>query len=116
MKKKIYLSGPITGVSDYREKFAKAEKAFADKYEVVNPVAIGEVLQRLRRELGAPEPEWKDYMKPCIQALVGCDAIVLLDGWKNSKGARLEKFIAEELMMYVFTWDDGCPAYFARFF
>lgn len=99
MKKKIYLSGPITGTADYRERFAKAEKAFADKYEVVNPVTIGEGLQKLRRELGAPEPEWEDYMKPCIQALVGCDAIVMLEGWENSKGARLEQMIADILGM-----------------
>lgn len=47
--------------------------------------------------------EWRDYMIANIPAVVDCDAIVLLDGWHKSKGARLEHHIALELGMKVLT-------------
>ena len=42
---KIYIAGPITGVVDYREKFAVAERELAKRGHVVlNPAALPEGL------------------------------------------------------------------------
>ena len=37
---RIYISGPITNVLDYKEKFARAEQNLKEKYpdaEIINP-------------------------------------------------------------------------------
>lgn len=84
---KIYLSGPITGVPDFKEKFeaAKAEieeKAWGWGYdlEIINPAAI-------ELQAGASH---EDYMKVCMQELAKCDTIYMLNGWQNSRGACRE--------------------------
>ena len=46
-----------------------------------------------------------------ITHLVTCDAIALLNNWTDSKGARLEKHIAEQLgMRVIFITDNGAAA------
>jgi hypothetical protein len=42
-----------------------------------------------------------DYMKEDIPILLQCDGILMLSNWTGSKGACLEKHIAEELGMFV---------------
>ena len=38
---KIYISGAITGIDDYMERFAKAEKKLTEQgYSVVNPAKV----------------------------------------------------------------------------
>lgn len=43
---KIYLSGPITGVANYRENFRRAKEALTrDGYtQIINPAELCEVL------------------------------------------------------------------------
>jgi len=92
---KAYLSGPITGVDGFERIFEVAERAvYQDPrfYDVVNPVEIGKNLKST-----IPEPTWEDYMRADIKALCDCDAIVLLDGWEQSRGACIERRLAEDL-------------------
>ena len=86
---RVYLSGPITGLSEeeYTRRFATAERHYeAAGYEVVNPVTIGQELQKT-----IPQPTWGDYMKVDLEALATCTHIALLEGWENSRGAQSEK-------------------------
>ena len=46
-----------------------------------------------------PAPTWEEYMRADLRALVGCEAIALLPGWEQSRGARTEVSIAAELGM-----------------
>ena len=48
-----------------------------------------------------PARQWSDFLRKDIAELVKCRAIAMLPGWEKSKGARLEKHIAEELGMRV---------------
>ena len=40
---------------------------------------------------------WADYMRADLKLLLDCDYIFMLEGWEDSKGARLERGLAERL-------------------
>lgn len=82
-KMKIYISGAISGTSDYTERFAEAERDLTERgFIVVNPVKIFSSLPE--------DTTWEQYMELSMVLLKMCGAICFLEGWKNSKGARLE--------------------------
>lgn len=78
---RVYISGPITGVENYKALFENAENKLRYMgYEVINPARIDfECLS------------WDEYMKVDLELLKMCDAIVMLEGWKNSPGACVER-------------------------
>lgn len=85
---KVYISGQISGlpIDEVRAKFEKAEADLTNKgYEVINPTKNG-------IPFNAP---WELHVAMDIVLLIGCHAIYLLPDWGNSKGATLEKNIAE---------------------
>lgn len=89
---RVYLSGPISGLDPVKSRalFDAAERELlANGHTVVNP-------WRLDDESG-PLPSWADYMKRDIPILLGCDGIMMLDGWQQSEGAKLEYHIARSL-------------------
>lgn len=90
-KMKIYISGPMSGLPElnfpaFNEAAAKLRKL---GYEVINPAE--------KPEENNPDMAWADYMRLDIKLLMDCDAVALLPGWINSKGARIEITLAEEL-------------------
>ncbi len=85
---KCYLAGPMTG---YPELNYPAFVDFAERlrkmgFEVVSPA-----------ELNPITTPYREAMINDIRALVECDNICLMDGWEKSKGATLEKHIADVL-------------------
>ena len=81
-KERIYISGAITGVPDYKEHFAKAQKELeAQGYAVINPAALDEVFR---------EAEYEEFMFVDIHLLALCDAIYMLNNWQQSRGANRE--------------------------
>ena len=96
MKKKvIYVSGKITGTSDYADRFSAVEdKLIAEGYEVLNPVRTGKWLERY---LAPEKPTWVQYMKSAIAAMMKADCIYMMSGWNQSKGAWVEHFLARVL-------------------
>ena len=100
---RVYLSGSITGVKHADKLFAKAEeKLELEGYDVVNPYKVGELLKKEYTKKNKV-PNYEDYMREDIGLLINCDAIYLLENWGTSKGARLEKKIAEVLKMQIMT-------------
>lgn len=80
---KIYISGPMTGLTEHRIKhhFGEAEKYLRQEgFTPVNPA----VLQ------GVPGLEYDEYMAIDFAMLSICDAIYMLKGWEDSPGAKLE--------------------------
>jgi hypothetical protein len=92
---KIYISGKITGL-EYDEAFAMFEAA-----EVVLAKLGHEPVNPMKKVSEQEGKSWSEYMKEDIPILLECDAIYLLNNWGDSKGARLEKIVAEELGMLV---------------
>ena len=91
-KKRTYISGPITGDPDARERFRDAERSLIEDGGLpVNPFDNGL----------ADESPWQDHMIADIRMLMSCDAIFMLKGWNESKGARMEFHIAEEMGMEI---------------
>lgn len=97
----IYLSGPMTGLPDhnYPAFQAAAERLRAQGATVVSP-----------HELPANCPgcgendlphSWAEHMRADLAALLTCDVIMLLPGWETSRGAQLEKTVAEAVNMTV---------------
>ena len=103
---RIYLSGKITGreKEDYTRQFARAESFYkTGGFDVVNPVSIGEEVLKLN-----PNAEWQDFMIRDLEALRTCTHIALLEGWEESKGAKMEKAEAEKMgleIMYLKLFD-----------
>ena len=88
----VYISGPITDVPDYKEKFGLIEASLKlEGYETVNPsnVNLGE------------NATWEEYMRHDIKLLCDCDAVFMMKGWQRSKGARVENYIAKKLGLLV---------------
>lgn len=96
----IYISGPVSGVPNYRESFVKAKTALeAQGYETMS-ILDCDFLQK-------DSFKWSDCMKFCIAMLEKCDGILMLRGWRTSVGATIEKAWAEKL---------GIPVYEELFF
>jgi hypothetical protein len=85
---RVYISGPITNMPGLNRAAFRSAAAYLRGmgYEAVNPFDV------------CKNPAtWKDAMRADIAELVRCDVIALLPGWKDSRGARLEKHIADEV-------------------
>ena len=81
---KVYIAGPISGVPDYKERFAEAERFLKGQgYDVVNPALTEN-----------SEYSYKDYIDSGLRQLSECDALCTLPGFENSKGALLERAYA----------------------
>lgn len=95
-----YLSGPMTGLPDYnRPTFNEAATHLRSQgLKVWNPAEEFDSTYIHPR---------KFYMRKDIEALLKCQAIVMLHGWENSSGARLELEIARELEMNIFFLGDN---------
>jgi len=99
---KIYLSGPISGKPDFNRKAFQSAKDKIIKecspvtdIEVVNPLDIADLINVEFIERGNfREPAWEDYMKRDITELMGASCVYLLDGWRDSRGANVEHFLA----------------------
>lgn len=82
---KVYISGAITGVDNYKELFKQAEIALEYAgYEVVNPCD-------LPHQHGQT---YEEFMKEDIVELLTCSHIHMLYNWMDSNGAKLEAAIA----------------------
>jgi len=94
---KVYISGVITngGTLDEKQRAANFARFYAEAdrlrslgHEPVNPLDLH------------PAPNdvsWTQAMRVDLRALLDCDAISLLEGWQESRGARLEVRVAREL-------------------
>lgn len=90
----VYISGPMEGLPDFNyPAFNEEAASLRDKgYKVINPAENDEGDMTLPRH---------HYMRQDIKHLLNANIVVVLPGWSNSKGARLEVAIAKELRLNI---------------
>lgn len=83
---RIYIAGPMTGLPElnYPAFHARAAELRAQGHDVLNPA----------ENPAPPCGTWAGYMRLAIAQLVTCDTIDLLPGWRESKGANVEAWLA----------------------
>ena len=82
-KKKVYISGPITGTKDYMSRFSTAHLSLARQgYSVVNPAMVNAMLPE--------DTTYDEYMDMSFAMLDMCNSVYKLDGWEKSNGACME--------------------------
>lgn len=107
---RVYLAGPMTGIPQFNIPAFDNEalRLRAVNVDVVSPAELDGFEMRqhlLKSATGSVEdyPEgmtWGQFLGRDIELLVddGIEAVVVLPGWENSKGARLETFVASAIM------------------
>lgn len=91
---RVYISGQITGLEpqEAQERFEGAEYLLENiGLTPINPLKNGLPFNS----------SWEEHLVKDIEMLMSCNAIMLLGNWGNSKGARIEKQIAEEMGLKV---------------
>lgn len=97
----VYLAGPMSGRFEFnREAFdAAAEHLRRGHFAVINPHDI----DRARGydwtgNDGHTLPDdfdYRDTLRQCLGLIDACDMVVVLDGWEQSTGARIEVHYAQ---------------------
>lgn len=90
----IYLAGPMSGLPDYNFPafHAAAKRLRSMGYTVINPAEL---------DGGDTSKPWDYYMRRDIPMLLTAEAVAVLPGWEQSRGATLEVTIARALGMPV---------------
>lgn len=92
----LYIIGPITGIeNDNREEFIRVANLLGEKHDNISIPHYNHV---------AMWDEWRDAMALSVRH-IGNElyddrddfGIAMLDGWEQSKGARIEHDLAEAL-------------------
>lgn len=99
-----YIAGPMSGYPEFNYpafKAAAAElraqgKAVRSPTEISQDVAPAEYTD---------EKPYDYYLRrSLLMLLLDCDEIVMLPGWEQSRGARIEHAVAEALGMPIHEW------------
>ena len=96
--KKVFISLPVSGQErTLGESYTEADEwSFANyKDESIVTVAQSNIQQMIDDMASVPQDEYPKYMGEDIAKVLECDAILMCDGWENSKGCQLEHKAAE---------------------
>ena len=111
-----YIAGPMAGMVDHNiplfDQVAKHIRAYGGV--PVNPAdhsrdlaqRAGMPVDEYRRQFS--DRDWRVHIyKYDLRKLVTSDAIVLLEGWHESRGATLEALVAYQLGLDFYLWNNG---------
>lgn len=80
---RVYISGAITGTNDYMERFNRVEARLSKEgHMVFNPAHANSFMPQ--------GTTYEEYMEISFCLLKMADAIYMIKGWENSKGANRE--------------------------
>ena len=84
--KSVFLSGPITGVDGYKDRFA-------DAAEVIKALGANTVFNPAAEIPDSTERE--EAMRICTEKIITSDCVITLPGWRDSEGACFEYAASE---------------------
>jgi len=97
---KIYISGPISGKTDHNAPLFRAVRLALEgqRFDDATTIAVDP------HDLVPSNATHQDGMRLCLNELTmgDFDAIVMLPGWEDSKGARLEASVAQAIGLKLF--------------
>ncbi|OXA83692.1 hypothetical protein B0A56_00805 [Flavobacterium columnare NBRC 100251 = ATCC 23463] len=102
--KKIYIAGKVSGLSieSVLKKFDNAQAEIEDLgFKAINPITV----------VNDWQCDWHTAMKKCIKALMDCDAVVVLEDYKTSNGAKIELELCKRLGITIFYGVDDLAKY-----
>ena len=102
MKRRIYISGPMTGIEprEYRRRFREAETILRRHgYGCINPCRVWPCrfpwLYRLMNALLGRRLTYAVILAyDLILLMTRADGIAMLPGWQASRGAQIENYVA----------------------
>lgn len=85
---KLYLAGPMSDLPEYNYPafFDAADQLREVGYLVSNPAEL--------HSLDEPLPDYSTMLAGALKASLDCDGVAVLPGWGDSRGARLEVYVA----------------------
>lgn len=115
----LYITGPMTGIPQFNIPAfdAAAASLRSQGHDVTNPAeedspAVREAaFASTTGDLADLDPTgetWGDLLARDVKIVADrVDGVVLLPGWENSRGARLEAFVAVQCKkpVYLYQWD-----------
>ena len=107
MKRRIYISGPMTGIEprEYRRRFREAETILRRHgYGCINPCRVWACrFPRLYRLMNALLGKRLAYAVilayDLILLMTRADGIAMLPGWEQSRGAQIENYVSQHFWM-----------------
>ena len=96
MEMRIYLSGSISNDPDYMDKFATYKRVLQRLHPEATVISPATDVNHSGHDQG-----WKSYMRADIEAMKTCTHIALIPGWHNSRGAKMEQWLAKRWGMEV---------------
>jgi hypothetical protein len=105
---RIYIAGPMSGYHRFNEaEFKRVAEAYrADGFTVISPVELDEGEGVDYNAEVTPE-QYRTYLLRDLVAILSnnVEAIVVLDGWRDSKGAALEVHVARHIGLPIYDED-----------
>lgn len=117
MNNRIYISGPITGVDGWEDRFKSVEDRiesveFFDRY---GSAALCYKSERFGFRAVSPRVfnagvryrKWWWYMVRSVVKMLGCSYVYMMMGWQYSRGARKENMLAHfmgKMVIYEEDW------------
>lgn len=102
MKRKVYLSGPMTGIEprEYRRRFREAEAILRRHgYGCINPCRVWAcrwpwIYRAMEWALGKHLAYSVVLCYDLLLLMTRADGIAMLPGWQASRGAQIENYVA----------------------
>ena len=107
MKRRIYISGPMTGIEprEYRRRFREAEAILRRHgYGCINPCRVWAcrwpwIYRAMERVLGKRLAYAAVLAYDLLLLMTRADGIAMLPGWRASRGANIENYVSMHFWM-----------------
>ena len=98
---KVYISGRMTGLPEWGFPAFNAAAAALRLlgFEVFNPADNGV----------DPAKPWEEYLKYDLIKVIESNRVYVLTGWEESRGARLEVYVARALKIPIYSFSTMLP-------